>query len=83
MLTPEQLAQKKVWLAEAELALHRLRTGTAEQTVNFGAGKGVTYTAASADKLEAYIARLQAEIAAADPSVTAPAKRGPIRFDFG
>lgn len=40
-------ATKKLWLAEAELALHKLLTGQAEVTVTFGSGKSVTYTAAS------------------------------------
>lgn len=73
-------AQKKVWLAEAQLALHRLLTGTAEQTVTFGSGKSVTYTAASIDKLKVYIADLENQVAVCDGNP--PAKRGPIRFIF-
>lgn len=75
-------ATKKVWLAEAELALHKLQTGTAEVSVTFGNGKSATYTAgtASVAKLQAYIAQLQAEVDACNGLT--PCKRGPIRFTF-
>lgn len=73
-------ATKKLWLAEAEHALHRLLTGTAEQTVTFGSGKSVTYTAASIDKLKAYVNDLKNQVAECDGQ--APCKRGPIRFVF-
>jgi hypothetical protein len=73
-------ATKRLWLAEAEVALHRLLTGTAEQTVTFGSGKSVTYTAASIDKLRAYIEDLRNQVAVCDGQV--PCKRGPIRFVF-
>lgn len=73
-------ATKRLWLAEAQLALHKLMTGTSEQTVTFGSGKSVTYTAASIDKLKDYIADLQNQVDACDGKT--PCKRGPIRFVF-
>lgn len=74
-------ATKRLWLAEAEVALHRLLTGGAEQTLTFGSGKSVTYTAASIDKLKAYIADLQVQVDECDGKT--PCKRGPVRFVFG
>ncbi|HEY1035556.1 MAG TPA: gpW family head-tail joining protein [Pseudoxanthomonas sp.] len=74
-------ATKKLWLAEAELALHKLLTGEREQTVTFGSGKSVTYTQANINQLKSYIADLQAQVDECDGK--APAKRGPIRFVFG
>ncbi len=71
---------KKLWLAEAELALHRLRIGGAEQTVQFGPSKSVTYTRASIGDLSAYIEQLKREIAACDGLEYKG--RQPIRFDF-
>lgn len=73
-------ATKKLWLAEAELALHRLLTGTAEQTVQFGSGKSVTYTAANINQLKAYIADLKNQVAECDGQ--AQSRRGPVRFVF-
>lgn len=74
-------ATKKLWLAEAELALHKLLTGQAEVTVTFGSGKSVTYTQANIAQLKDYIADLQAQVDACDGKE--PARRGPIRFVFG
>lgn len=71
---------KKLWLAEAELALHRLLTGTAEQTVQFGPSKSVTYTQANINQLKVYINDLRNEIAVCEGQE--PAKRGPVRFVF-
>lgn len=73
-------ATKKLWLAEAELALHRLLTGSAEQTVSFGSGKSVTYTAANINQLKAYIADLKNQVAECE-GVT-QSRRGPVRFVF-
>lgn len=70
----------RLWLYEAQLALHRLNTGTAEQTVTFGSGKSVTYTAASMSKLQDYVNWLINKVAECDGE--APCKRGPIRFTF-
>lgn len=74
------LATKKLWLAEAELAMHRLQTGTAEVTVNFGTSKGATFNQANVRDLWSYIERLKAEIATME-GAGAP-RRGPVRFLF-
>lgn len=78
-MTPAELLQKKLNLAEAEMALHKLVTGTKEQTVSFGSGKSVTYTAASLAELRRYINELKDEIAVAEGTGRA---RGPVRFVF-
>lgn len=74
------LPTKKLWLAEAELALHKLQTGTAEVTVAFGSGKSVQYSIANRRELQAYIEQLKTEIATLEG--TTAARRGPIRFSF-
>lgn len=73
-------ATLRTWLLEAELALHKLQTGTAEQTISFGSGKSVVYNIANLDKLKAYVESLQNQVKACDGQ--APCKRGPIRFAF-
>lgn len=73
-------ATLQTWLLEAELALHKLQTGTAEQTITFGSGKSVVYNIANLDKLKAYVADLQNQVATCNGR--APCKRGPIRFAF-
>lgn len=70
----------ELWLAEARLALHRLMTGTAEQSVQFGPSKSVTYTQANINQLKDYIAKLENDIAVCNGET--PAKRGPVRFIF-
>ena len=76
------LATLQARLADAELAEHKLVTGSATASVAFGSGKSVTYTQATLSELRAYITRLREEIAALTGATT-PAKRGPIRFTFG
>jgi hypothetical protein len=76
------LATLQARLADAELAEHKLITGSQRVSVGFGAGKTVTYTQATLADLRAYITRLKEEIAALTGAST-PAKRGPIRFTFG
>lgn len=71
---------KKLWLAEAELALHRLLTGTAEQTVQFGPSKSVTYTQGNINQLKVYIEDLKNQIADCE-GIERP-RRGPVRFIF-
>lgn len=78
-MTPEELLQKKLHLAEAEMALHKLLTGTKEESVSFGAGKSVKYTATNISELRRYINELKDEIAAAEGTGR---PRGPIRFIF-
>lgn len=71
---------KELWLAEARLALHRLLTGTSEQTVQFGPSKSVTYTQANINQLKDYVAQLESEVAECNGED--PKKRGPVRFLF-
>lgn len=73
-------AQKKVWLAQAELALHNLLTGAAEEQVQFGPSKSVTYTRADINQLKAYIADLKNQVAECEGQPQS--RRGPIRFAF-
>lgn len=78
-MTPAELLQKKLLLAEAELALHKLLTGTKEQSVSFGAGKSVAYTQANISELRRYISQLKDEIAVAEGTGK---PRGSIRFIY-
>lgn len=78
-MTPAELLQKKLYLVEAEMALHRLLTGSKEQSVSFGAGKSVAYTATNISELRRYINELKDEIAAAEGTGR---PRGPIRFIY-
>lgn len=75
----EDVPQKKVYLAQAELALHNLLTGKLEESVQFGSGKSVKYTSANLSELRRYINELKDEIAACEGSAK---PRGPIRFIF-
>lgn len=75
----EDIPQKKVYLAQAELALHKLLTGTKEESVTFGSGKSVKYTQANLSELRRYINELKDQIAACEGGGK---PRGPIRFIF-
>ena len=59
MATTEQLT---VWLAAAEQAQHDLMLGNRRVTVSSSSGKSVTYTAANAGQLSAYIASLKRQL---------------------
>lgn len=58
------LATLQTRLLEAELALHKLLTGTLEVKVEFDTIR-TTYNAGDINKLRAYIEQLKAEISAA------------------
>ncbi len=73
-------ATKRIWLAEAQLALHQLQTGTKETKITFGPGKGVEYSQANIEQLRTYVADLQAQVDECDGKTAA--RRGPIRFVF-
>lgn len=74
-------ATKRIWLAEAENALHKLMTGSKSQTITFGSGKSVTYNTASISKLQIYINDLRQQVAACDGTASTT-KRAPVRFFF-
>lgn len=62
------LATLQTWLSEAEIARHKLRTGSKAENVE-KEGKRVTYTRAMADELDRYIVELQSQIRAAGGAV--------------
>jgi len=65
-------------LLEAEGARHRLMIGELEVTVSVGGYGATTYTQVNIDKLDAYISKLKAEIAALEGRP----RRGPIFIKF-
>lgn len=75
-------ATKRLWLAEAELALHRLLTGQQAVEIDFGPSKGVKYTQANVDDLRAYVSQLRREVAECDGTAATTPRRGPVRFVF-
>ena len=66
-------------LVEAERAYHEIMTGQAISRFVDQNGEGVSYSKTNIRGLEAYIAKLKAELA--NPGRTA--YRGPLRFTFG
>jgi hypothetical protein len=70
----------KTRLAEAEEAYHKLLIGAKEVSVNVGNFGSVSYNQASRTALEAYIAELKAQLAAAEG--TPYAKRRIIKVKF-
>ena len=58
------LATLQTWLSEAEIARHKLRTGSLVQSL-IHAGRTVQYTAANAAELDAYIADLERQVSVA------------------
>lgn len=65
-------------LREAEAALHRLMIGEREVTVSVGGYGATTYAQTDRGALEAYIARLKAEIAAREGKL----RRSPLLMKF-
>jgi hypothetical protein len=63
------------WLLEAELALHKLHTGTQEMQIEHGDMR-VAYTKVDQGKLQAYIEGLKSQIAAAGGTVSGQRRRG-------
>lgn len=70
----------KTRLAEAEEAYHKLLIGAKEVSVNVGNFGSVTYNQTSRTALEAYIADLKAQIAAAEG--TTVGRRKIIKISF-
>lgn len=62
-----ELAKLQAWLEEAENGRHRLMMGEREVTLSHAlvGTNAVTYQAVDADKLDAYITRLEERIARA------------------
>jgi hypothetical protein len=73
MATATELA---TWVTEAELALHRLMTGSRVEEIQFS-DRRVRYTAANIGELQKYIASLKQQIEA-----TTRGNRKPILFEF-
>jgi hypothetical protein len=69
------LSTLQTWLMEAELALHKLRTGAREIQIEHGDMR-VTYTEQKAGELDSYIADLKAQIAGLGGTVTGLRRRG-------
>lgn len=69
----------RTWLSQAETARHRLVTGSMAELLTHG-DQTTRFTPANIDKLEAYIASLQSQIAGADG--TASQRRRPINFTY-
>lgn len=72
-------------LAEAELAFHRLQTGTAEVIVEQGGevSMKVQYNVASVDRLRSYIAELKSQIAVLGGGTAGLARRRPLYVELG
>jgi hypothetical protein len=64
------------WLSEAEIALHRLMTGSRIEEIDGPSGR-VRYTSTNVADLERYIARLKQQIEAGSRG-----NRKPILFEF-
>lgn len=59
------LVQLQTWLSEAEEARHKLAIGKRAVTIRDQTGRNITYTDTTIAQLDAYIALLQGQIAAA------------------
>ena len=83
-LSTQECDALKARLAEALAAYHALLIGGGTQSVTFGPGKSVSYTAANAGELRRYIDELRARIAACCGGAIAESgsARAPIRFGF-
>ncbi|SER58654.1 gpW protein [Faunimonas pinastri] len=66
------------WLAEAQVAYHKLLTGQATVSVSYE-GKSVSFSQADKTDLQAYITSLQNQVAAAQGIRV---RRGPINLGF-
>lgn len=67
-----------LWLSDAQLARHKLATGTKEASVGYD-GKSVTFTQSDLYKLDVYIADLLKALAELSGVVT---RKGPIYAAF-
>jgi hypothetical protein len=78
------LATLQTRLLEAELAYHRLQTGTAEVQVEQGGEVPVkvAFNLASVDRLRAYISELRVAVAAAGGSSAGISRRRPMYVEL-
>ena len=67
-----------LWLSEAQIARHKLATGTKEASVSYE-GKSVTFTQADMYRLDTYISALLGAINELTGVVT---RRGPVYAAF-
>ena len=70
----------RLYIAEAEVALHRLMTGTATVEVRDSSGELIRFNNANASRLRQYLADLKAQLA--DLLAARPNMRGPMRPMF-
>ena len=74
------LSQLRTWLTEAETARHKLVTGSLRQRVNYTGQADVTFAQTDIGRLDAYIASLKSQIAAAEGSGRGASR--PIHLTF-
>jgi hypothetical protein len=74
------LAQLQTWLTEAETARHKIAIGGGVQEISSPGGDRVTFTPASLEQLDKYIASLKQQIAALQPAAVSP--RSPVYVGF-
>lgn len=77
--TISMLPTLRLQLAEAELAFHKLATGTKEQSVSYD-GKSVTFSQSNRADLMTYMTSLRQRIAALEGGTFA--RRRPIHMTF-
>lgn len=70
--------QLALWLSEAQIARHKLATGTKEASVSYE-GKSVTFTQADMYRLDTYISSLLDALAELSGVVV---RRGPVYAAF-
>jgi hypothetical protein len=63
MADADKLTQLKLYLAQAEVALHTVTLGDKAETVEFGTQRRVTFTPAKVGELRRYISELKSQIA--------------------
>lgn len=73
------VATLRLWLAQAEVALHKLTIGQLVVEIDVPGKGGSKYTAANRGDLEAYVGDLRRQVLTAEGA--AP-RRGPIQLGF-
>lgn len=80
MIDCSRVAEYRVMLAQAELALHNLMTGQSPRVIVDQNGERVEYTAINASRLQLYIQTLRSDIAVCD--LGTETSTGPVGFLF-